>query len=53
MTYSADPHPPAAMVVPLFFIRQRITVMVNRYEIRAANPDGSEGPLLALPSRSG
>jgi uncharacterized protein YxjI len=40
--------PQAAMVVPLFFIRQRITVMVNRYEVRAANPDGSEGQLLAL-----
>ena len=36
------------MVVPLFFIRQRITVMVNRYEVLAANPDGSEGPLMAL-----
>jgi hypothetical protein len=40
--------PPAAMVVPAFFVRQRITVMVNRYEIVAANPDGSEGDLLAL-----
>ncbi len=39
---------PAAMVVPRFFVKQRITVMVNRYEIRAANPDGSEGHLLAL-----
>jgi uncharacterized protein YxjI len=39
---------PAAMVVPRFFIRQRITMMINRYEIRAANPDGSEGQLLAL-----
>jgi uncharacterized protein YxjI len=38
----------AAMFVPLFFIRQKITVMVNRYEIRGANPDGSEGPLLAF-----
>ena len=36
------------MVVPLFFIRQRITVMVNRYEVLAANPDGSEGQLIAL-----
>jgi len=36
------------MVVPAFFVKQRITVMVNRYEIRAANPDGSEGQLLAL-----
>jgi uncharacterized protein YxjI len=48
MTYSAGPQQPAAMVVPAFFIRQRITVMVNRYEIRAANPDGSEGHLLAF-----
>ncbi len=48
MTYSAEPQPPAAMVVPAFFIRQRITLMVNRYEIRAANPDGSEGHLLAF-----
>jgi len=36
------------MVVPRFLVRQRITVMVNRYEIRAANPDGSEGQLLAF-----
>lgn len=40
--------PPAPMVVPLFFVKQRITLMVNRYEVRAANPDGSEGQLLAL-----
>lgn len=42
------PPPPAAMVVPAFFVKQRITMMVNRYEVRAANPDGSEGQLLAL-----
>jgi uncharacterized protein YxjI len=36
------------MVVPKFFIKQRITLMVNRYEIRAANPDGTEGHLLAF-----
>jgi len=36
------------MVVPAFFVRQRITVMVNRYEVLAANPDGSEGALLAF-----
>jgi hypothetical protein len=36
------------MYVPRFFIRQRITVMVNRYEIRVANPDGSEGQLMAF-----
>ena len=38
----------APMHVPRFFVRQRITMMVNRYEIRAAAPDGSEGPLLAF-----
>ena len=45
--------PPHPHHVPLFFIRQRITLMVNRYEIHAANPDGSEGQLLAFASRSG
>ncbi len=40
--------PQAPMVVPKFFIRQRITLMVNRYEVLAANPDGSEGQLLAF-----
>lgn len=48
MTVPPASQPQAAMVVPLFFITQRITVMVNRYEVRAANPDGSEGQLLAL-----
>ncbi|MDQ3734517.1 MAG: hypothetical protein M3400_11055 [Actinomycetota bacterium] len=36
------------MYVPLFFVKQRITLMINRYEVLAANPDGSEGGLLAL-----
>jgi hypothetical protein len=40
--------PQAAMVVPRFYVKQRITLMINRYEIRAANADGSEGQLLAL-----
>ena len=31
-----------------FFIKQRITMMVNRYEIRGANPDGSEGAVIAV-----
>ena len=48
MTTPAGYQPPAPMVVPQFFVRQRITVMVNRYEIVAANPDGSQGPLMAL-----
>ena len=38
----------APMVVPRFHVRQRITPMVNRYEVLAVAPDGSEGPLLAF-----
>ncbi|WP_233489146.1 hypothetical protein [Blastococcus sp. TF02-09] len=45
---STCPASPAPMVVPRFSVAQRITVMVNRYEIRAVNPDGTEGALLAL-----
>ncbi|WP_241037107.1 hypothetical protein [Blastococcus litoris] len=48
MTVPSEQHPPAAMVVPRFFVKQRITVMVNRYEVRAAAPDGAEGHLLAF-----
>jgi hypothetical protein len=36
------------MYVPKFFVKQRITMMVNRYEIRVANPDGTEGALMAF-----
>jgi uncharacterized protein YxjI len=38
----------AAQYVSRFFIKQRITMMVNRYEIREANPDGSEGRVVAV-----
>jgi uncharacterized protein YxjI len=48
VTSPSGAQPPAAMVVPAFFVKQRITVMVNRYEILAANPDGTEGHLLAF-----
>jgi uncharacterized protein YxjI len=34
--------------VPAFVVKQRITVMVNRYEVRAVAPDGGEGQLLAF-----
>ena len=34
--------------VPAFFVKQKITMMVNRYEIVERNPDGTEGRLLAL-----
>jgi uncharacterized protein YxjI len=30
------------------FVRQRIRLMVNQYEVRAVEPDGSEGELLAF-----
>ena len=39
---------PNPMYVPKFYVRQRITLMVNKYEVYSANPDGSEGPLLAF-----
>jgi uncharacterized protein YxjI len=39
---------PAVMYVPRFFVKQRITLMVNRYEIRVADPDGTEGALMAF-----
>lgn len=31
-----------------FAVKQRITMMVNRYEIRAVNPDGTDGAILAM-----
>ena len=34
--------------VEQFAVKQRITMMVNRYEIRALGPDGEEGPVLAM-----
>lgn len=40
--------PGQPMYVPHFFMRQKITLMVNRYQLLAANPDGSEGQLLAF-----
>ena len=49
MTVPSHPQqPPAPMVVPAFYVKQRITLMVNRYEVIGMNPDGSEGPLLAF-----
>ena len=31
-----------------FVVRQQITMMVNRYEVRTADASGSEGPLVAV-----
>jgi uncharacterized protein YxjI len=36
------------MYVPQFFMKQRITMMANKYELIAANPDGTDGPLIAF-----
>jgi len=38
----------AAMHVPAFQVRQKITMMVNRYQVFTTNPDGGQGPLLAF-----
>lgn len=36
------------MHLPRFLVRQRITLGVNRYDVHAANPDGSAGALMAF-----
>ena len=38
----------AAMYLPTFYVRQRFAMTTNRYELYAANPDGSYGALLGL-----
>ncbi len=38
----------ASQHIPNFLVKQHITMMVNRYEVLSANPDGTEGPLLAF-----
>ena len=38
----------AQMYLPRFFIRQKLTMMVNRYEVHESNPDGSTGRLMAV-----
>src|SRR6478609_10255279 len=37
-----------AMYLPQFYVRQRFAMMTNRYEVVAANPDGSAGQLMGL-----
>lgn len=39
---------PSWLGIERFTVSQRITLMVNRYEIRAVGPDGRPGPLLAM-----
>jgi len=38
----------APMYVPQFLVKQKLTMMVNRYEILALDPDGTPGQLMAL-----
>jgi len=38
----------APMHLPAFVVNQKLTMMVNRYEIRAVGPDGTPGQLMAM-----
>ena len=38
----------AAMYLPRFFVKQKLTMMVNRFEVYAAGPDGNIGQLMAF-----
>ena len=38
----------AAMYLPRFFVKQKLTMMVNRYELRHPGPDGGPGTLIAV-----
>jgi uncharacterized protein YxjI len=38
----------ATQHLPRFFVKQKLTMMVNRYAIVEANPDGTEGRMLAV-----
>ena len=37
-----------SMYLPLFYLRQKFAMTTNRYELYAANPDGSFGQLMGL-----
>jgi hypothetical protein len=37
-----------SMYLPTFFVKQKFAMMTNRYELYAANPDGSFGQLMGL-----
>ena len=40
--------PESTKYVPAFSMKQRVTMMANKYELIATNPDGSDGRLLAF-----
>ena len=46
MTDTSSPQPVSH--IPEFFVKQKITLLVNRYEIRSANADGTPGPVIAM-----
>ena len=52
MTDASAPQPaaPAGGInhIPKFFVKQRLALTVNRYEIRAANADGTECAIIAI-----
>jgi hypothetical protein len=43
-----EPKHDPPMYLPAFFVNQKLTLMVNRYEIRAVGPDGQPGDLIAM-----
>jgi uncharacterized protein YxjI len=43
-----EPKHDPPMHLPAFFVKQKLTLMVNRYEIRAAGDDGQPGELIAV-----
>ena len=49
-TQNPTPAAPADGVhhLPQFFVKQKLTLMVNRYEIRSVNPDGTKGAVIAV-----
>ena len=48
LTLGYVPRMTAEMYLPRFYVRQRFAMTTNRYEIIAANPDGSEGQSMAV-----
>ena len=43
-----EPKHDPPMYLPAFFVKQKLTLMVNRYEIRAIGADGQPGELMAV-----
>ncbi len=44
----SEPKHEPPMHLPAFFMTQKITLMVNRYELRGLGPDGGPGDLIAV-----